>query len=157
MARFESEMLSFGYTATLHVRHPTTSLQNLSARLSLPARQSHNANDQRTTSNGRQLNGTYTDYSWYGDLRTVDQEDITEFLRRIVVEFEPHREFLCEIAETGGEVCVFIGVGSSRCCAHQFDRRLLSELVATGLDLRIDFYGCDLPQRGLHSTEEFTA
>ena len=123
---------------------------DLSSRLGIATRWFHNAGDPRTTPDGTPLKGVYPDNYWCGDLRTVDQQDITFFLRRLVTEFSPHREYLHEIAETGGEVCVFISVGSSRCCAHQFDRQLLANLAATGLDLRIDFYGSELPQRGLH-------
>ena len=154
MAIYKSEMLSFGYTATLHIRHPTRSLENLTERLGLVPRKTHNAGDARTTPNGMVLEGNYPEHYWSCDLKTEDQQDITEFLRKIVSEFEPNREFMCAIAETGGEICVFIGVGSSRCCAHQFDRQLLADLAATGLDLRIDFYGTDLPQQGLHPCVE---
>ncbi|TWT74970.1 hypothetical protein CA85_02580 [Allorhodopirellula solitaria] len=67
------------------------------------------------------------------------------------------RELLRSIADSDGEVCVFIGVGSSRCCAHQFDRQLLQDLASLGLDLRLDFYGTELPQRNLHPNARRTA
>ncbi|MCA9010195.1 MAG: DUF4279 domain-containing protein [Planctomycetaceae bacterium] len=154
MATYKSEMLSFGYTATLHIRHPPQSLASLTERLGLAPSQTHNAGDARTTPNGMVLNEHYPEHYWSCDLKTEDQHDITEFLRKIVSEFEPNRQFLCAIAETGGVVCVFIGVGNSHCCAHQFDRHLLFDLAATGIDLRIDFYGGELPQRGLHPCVE---
>jgi hypothetical protein len=154
MAKYESDMLSFAYTATLHIHHPTDSLQDVTIRLGLAPRKTHARGDPRTTPKGSPLPGTYSDHYWFADLVTEDQKDLTQFLRGLVSELEPQRDFLRKIAETGGEVCVFIGVGSSRCCAHQFDRELLSDLAATGMDLRIDFYGCDLPQRGLHGNAE---
>ena len=150
MAIYKSEMLSFGYTATLHIIHPTRSLADLTERLGLVPGKTHNAGDARTRPKGMVLKGDYPEHYWSCDLKTEDQHDITEFLRKIVSEFEPNRQFLCAIAETGGEVCVFVGVGTSHCCAHQFDRKLLSDLAATGMDLRIDFYGAELPQRALH-------
>jgi hypothetical protein len=145
MATYESAMLSFAYDASLHIHHPTLSLQNVTERLGLTPRRTHNAGDPRRTPKGTTLKGSYPDHYWSCSLSTKDQENITDFLRRILSEFEPNREFLNGIAKTGGEVCLFLGVFSSRCCAHQFSRELLADLAATGLDLRIDFYGSEHP------------
>lgn len=150
MAIYQSEMLNFAYNASLHAHHPSRSLIDLGDRIGITTRRFHNAGDPRRTPAGTSLPSVYSDNYWCGDIRTEDQQDITALLRRVVTDFLPHRKYLHDIADTGGEVCVFIGVGSSRCCAHQFDRQLLADLAATGLDLRIDFYGPELPQRELH-------
>ena len=157
MARYSSDMVSFAYNAMLHVRHPNRPLTDVGHRIGLTTRRFHNVGDPRKTPKDTPLPRVYTDNYWCGDLETEDQQDITDFLRRIVRRFLDHREFLYEISDTGGEVCVFINVGSSRCCAHQFDRQLLADLAATGLDVRIDFYGSDLPQRRLHPENDGTA
>ncbi|WLD14439.1 DUF4279 domain-containing protein [Planctellipticum variicoloris] len=154
MAEYESEMLSFGYVASLHIHHPTTVLADMSKRLGLTPRKAHAAGEPRVTLKGTALPGVYSDHYWWCDLRTEDQQDITAFLRRVIAEFKPSAQYLRDIADTGGSICVFIGVGSSRCCAHQFDRKLLGDLAAAGIDLRIDFYGTELPQRGLHPESE---
>lgn len=146
MATYESETLRFSYDASLDVQHPTTSLLNLGDRIGISTRQSHSVGDARRTPDGAPLTGQHLYHFWCGDLRTVDQEDITEFLWRVVTDLLPQQEFLHNLAETGGRLCIFVGISSNRCCAHQFDRELLSQLAAIGLDLRMDFYGSDLPQ-----------
>lgn len=153
MAVYKSEMLSFGYAASLHIDHPTLQLDEVSQRLGITARSMHRAGEERRTPK----KGTYPTNHWSCDLPTEDQQDLTDFLGNIVSKLKPNRDFLRELAETGGEVCVFIGVGSSRCCAHQFDRELLHDLADTGIDLRIDFYGSELPQRGLHPDQDEVA
>ena len=157
MATYKSDVLSFGYDASLHVRHPERRVVEVGSRLGIATRRSHGAGDSRKTPAGTPLPGVYSENYWWGDLPTEDQQDLTDFLRRLVTKLAPHREYLYEIAETGGNICIFIGVGSSRCCAHQFDRQLLTDLAATGLDLRIDFYGAELPQRRLHPEVNSTA
>ena len=157
MAIYRSDMLSFSYNASLHVQHPTTSLIDLGDRIGIATSRAHNLGDARTTPNGTPLPGAYSDNYWSGHLCTEDQQDIADFLRGIVRELSPHREYLYSIADTGGTICVFINVGSAHCCAHQFDRHLLADLAAIGLDVRIDFYGSDLPQRRLHPQADQTA
>lgn len=88
MVTYKSDMLNFGYGASLHINHPKTSLQDVSERLGLVSKSTHKAGDPRTTPKGTALTDTYFDHYWYGELRTEDQQDLTEFLRRIVVEFE---------------------------------------------------------------------
>ena len=150
MATYKSDMLNFGYNASLHVHHPTTSLIDLGERIGIATSHWHRHGDPRTTPNGTSLPGLYSDNYWCGQFLTRDQEDITDFLRGIVNKLSPQQEFLRSIVDTGGVLCVFINVGCTHCCAHQFDRHLLADLSAIGLGIRIDFYGADLPQRGLH-------
>ena len=150
MGTYESEMLSFGYVASLHIDHPTARLDDVSERLGIAARTTHHAGDPRRSQNGTPQPGTYESDHWCCDLPTEDQQTITDFLARLVSELKPNRNLLREICDTGGELVVFIGVGSSRCCAHQFNRQLLADLSDIGLEMRLDFYGHELPQTNLH-------
>ena len=150
MANYKSEMLEFGYDASLHIEHPAMKLDAIGPTLGLAPRKLHAAGDARIAASGKQLQGKYTNHYCSFDLETTDQQDITDFLRTLIAKFETSRDLFVSIADSGGEVCLFIGVGCSRCCAHQFDRELLNDLGKMGFDLRIDFYGSELPQRKLH-------
>ena len=147
MATYKSEMLNFRYDASLHIHHPSTEPETITAKLCLEPERSHRKGDPRTTPVGRPLKSNYPDNYWTCRLTTEDQVNITDFLLRLLKTFEPHRQFLKRLNTTGGEVCVFLGVFSDHCCAHQFDNELLSDLGDTGFDLRLDFYGSELPQQ----------
>lgn len=140
-------MLDFRYDASLHVHHPSTSPDAISAELGRSPERSHRKGDPRKNPAGTPLGGTYPTNFWTCELTTEDQIDITDFLRNLVAAFAPNREFLKQMNTTGGEVCIFLGIFSDRCCAHQFDNQLLSDLADTGFDLRLDFYGSALPQQ----------
>lgn len=143
MATYQSEMLNFRYDATLHIDHPTTSPDAMSAELGRPPKRAHHQGDSRKTLGGKPLEGTYSTNYWTCELATEDQVDITDFLKSLVKTLEPHRRFLKQINSTGGEVCIFLGIFSDKCCAHQFDNQLLTDLANTGFDLRLDFYSSE--------------
>lgn len=147
MATYQSDMLNFRYDATLHIDHPSISPDAISEELCRPPKRSHHQGDARKTPDGKPLSGTYSKNYWSCELETEDQVDITDFLERLVKAFEPHRRFLKQLNSTGGEVCIFLGIFSDKCCAHQFDNQLLTDLANTGFDLRLDFYGSELPQQ----------
>jgi len=146
MAIYKSDMLEFCYDASLHIHHPSVGPDAISAELQVEPERTHLKNDARSTPTGHPLAGTYADNFWTCKLPTEDQTDVSEFLKDLVIKLKPHRQFLKQLAETDGEICVFIGLFSDSCCAHQFPNQLLSGLADTGLDLRLDFYGPKSPQ-----------
>lgn len=144
MATYRSDMLNFRYDASLHVHHPSTSPDTISAELGRTPERSHRKGDPRRTPAGTPLADTYPGNFWTCDLATEDQVDITDFLKKLVMTFLPNRSFLKQLNSTGGEVCIFLGIFGDGCCAHQFDNQLLTDLANTGFDLRLDFYGSEL-------------
>lgn len=149
MASYQSDMLNFSYDATLHISHPKIDPDTITSVLNRKPSNSHRRGKPRITPNGQALTGIWPENYWKCALLTHDQQDITEFLTELIQDFYPHQEFLRKVSESGGEVCIFLGVFSDRCCAHQFNRRLLRSLADIGFDLRLDFYGRSLPQESL--------
>ena len=93
MAIFKTESLEFGYDATLHIQHPNMPLDTVGTTLGLAPTKQHAAGDTRTTPIGRELTGTYPDHYCSFDLETTDQQDIVDFLRKLISDFEPNRGF----------------------------------------------------------------
>ncbi|MDB4371425.1 DUF4279 domain-containing protein [Mariniblastus sp.] len=143
MAIYRSDMLNFRYEASLHVRHPSTSPDTISTELGRTPKKSHYQGDLRRTPAGTPLEGTYPMNYWECELETEDQVGITDFLKKLVMTFQPHRGFLKQLSSTGAEVCIHLGIFGDGCCASQFDNRLLNDLANTGFDLRLDFYGSE--------------
>ena len=146
MATCRSDMRNFRYDALLHVHHPSTSPDEITAKLCREPDRSHCKGESKKTPTGARLTGTYRGNFWACDLETEDQVDITDFLKNLMVTFLPHRPFLKQLSATGGEVCIFHGIFGDGCCAHQLDSQLLTDLANTGFDLRLDFYGTELTQ-----------
>ena len=141
MAKYISDILKFAYDASLHIHHPKVSPNEITRALRLTPKKQHSLDEQRRRPDGVPLDGTYRDNYWRVDLQTTNGHDLVDFLSELAKKLAPHRDFLIELSNTGGEVCCFIGVYTPSCCAHQFHRELLSKLADLGLDLRLDIYG----------------
>lgn len=149
MAKYVSDMRRFTYDATLHIRHPTISPAEITRQIGRNPKRSHAVGTSKSTPAGTPRLGEWKDNFWLAELETIDGQDIVEFLAKLLEQLRPCRDFLQQVSDTGGEVCCFVGVYTDRCCAHQFSRQLLADLAGLGLDLRLDIYGQDLPQKGL--------
>jgi len=147
MATYQSEMLDFSYDVALHIEHTSIALDLISSTLGIEPNKSHQCGERRSTPDVQVLEGTYPFNYWSCELPTIDQQDLTEFMREFVTQFHPHREFLSHIAHSGGCICLFVGLFSDRCCAHEFDNQLLTDLAGLGINLRLDFYGINQSQK----------
>lgn len=143
IATYRSDMLNFRYDASLHIHHPSTSPDEITAELSRKPNRSHCKGESRRTPTGAPRGGTYPENFWTCDLETEDQVDITDFLKNLIITLQPHRKFLKQLNNTAGEVCIFLGIFGDGCCAHQFGNQLLTDIANTGFDLRLDFYGSE--------------
>lgn len=133
----------YRYEATLHISHSTIDAEAISAAMPFAPQKVCRAGDQRRNPDGTLCDGYYDKTYWTTDLHCPDGFDVSEFLEHFVAQLSASEEFLFNLSETGGESIIFIGLYADRCCDVAMLPTLLGRLAATGLTLRLDFYGPD--------------
>ncbi|MEO8271187.1 MAG: DUF4279 domain-containing protein [Aureliella sp.] len=133
----------YRYEASLHIRHPTIDAEAISAAVPIAPRRVCRAGDQRRLPNGTLRDGYYDATYWSTDLHCPDGFDVSEFLKDLIAQLSTSEEFLFNLARTGGESEIFLGLYAERCCDFAMPPTLLGQLASLGLTLRLDFYGPD--------------
>jgi hypothetical protein len=149
VAKFTCEMFEFAYDASLGIQHPSITIDEISRELGITPLRAHNAGDPRHTPKRTSLPGNFPDSFWTVKLSTRDGEDLVAFLADFVAMFSPHAEFFRKIVHSNGRISCFVGVYAPRSCDHEFGWKLLEDLSRLCVDLRIDFYGSERPQKSL--------
>ena len=143
VAKFTCEMFEFAYDASLSIHHPSITIDDISRELGLTPLRAHNAGDPRHAPKGTSIPGNYPASFWNVKLSTRDGENLVAFLADFVATFSPHADFLRKIVHSDGRISCFVGVYAPRSCDHEFGWKLLGDLSALCVDLRIDFYGSE--------------
>lgn len=132
----------YRYDVSLRIRHPNMDVGLISKKLGLKPWITNQAGSQRRTPKGNLLDGIYE--STYCSFRLEHSRDISlvDFLKECNERFNMYSDFLKEINASGGSVEYFIGwyCETDGNVGEAFDLELLTQLVALGIELDIDFY-----------------
>ena len=101
-----------------------------------------NAGEPRVTPDGTPLRGVREQTYWSSRILHPESVDLVDALEANLSSLEPHKDFLRELVETGGEIEYFIGWFTTDTSGGEtLDWELLQRLADLRINLALDVYG----------------
>jgi len=136
-------MSDYTYSVSLRVSHPLTPLTEITAALGMQPRRAWSVGAPRQTAKGEALEGVRKETYWTTRLEdgSSADRDLSDTIAAILDRLEAHRDYLWDLARTGGRSELFIGWffddgNSGDVLGHE----LLGRLANFKLDLSFDVY-----------------
>jgi len=128
------------YEVSLRLRHPTMDPDEISSSLDLKPRITWRSGEQRRTSTGLVLEGSYDQSYWVGSL-PVDssQQSLIDTLELYLRNLESRAEFMRAFHDTGGNAEFFVGWYGTGGATFAWD--LLERCAFLRIELGMDVYG----------------
>lgn len=145
MSQSESRVIvglnDYRFVASLHVQHKSIPLEEITESLGLTPRRVRRQGEPRSSPKGSLLSGVFDANHWSTDLLITAGHDIDQFLMELVSStLKDSLEFTRRIDETGGSICVFLGVFATRLCDFEIQPETLRRLGSAGVSVRFDYY-----------------
>jgi hypothetical protein len=123
----------------------------ISASLQLTPSVSWKDGDPRVTPKGTPLEGLRKGSYWTCKVLKGEWpgKDLTTAISDLVTELSPHKPFFQRVRSDGGKVEFFVGWFFAGNSGDVFKADLLAALAGLGLDLSLDIYPPDQPQRDI--------
>ena len=130
------------YKVSLRLWHPTMDPDEISASLALTPSISWRRGEQRRSSKGEVLDGSYDQSYWSGSLSAdSNPQGLVDTLELYLLHLENRAKFMREFHHTGGNAEFFVGWFGTGGATFTWD--LLERCAFLGIELGIDVYGDD--------------
>jgi hypothetical protein len=131
----------YRFVASLHVRHPSITPDEITAVLSLEPKGIKRKGEQRQSPTGNPLAGCNPENHWRAELTPSPGQDVSEFLLGFIDEMSSESiQLTTQIESSGGSVMVFIGLFAKSCCDFEVPAATLRRLGNAGIAVRLDYY-----------------
>ena len=141
-------MNQFRSRISLRLRHPTMGPADISAALGMKPQFEWKVGEKRTTPNGEPLAGVNTVTYWCSEGIETEGLDLADTLRSRLAALEACGRFLKDFVSTGGTIDYFISWFTNGLnTGATLDWELLRRLSALQIDLDLDVYGAESPQK----------
>lgn len=145
---FESRVVAglnhYRLVASMHVRHPSVSPDEVSSSLGLEPKRVRRRGQQKCSPAGKLLNGTYTENYWTADLEILAGHDTSDFLNDLMDRRIGHAiDFTRRLDDTGGATSILVGLYADGGCDFEIPAATLRRLGDAGITVRFDFYGAE--------------
>lgn len=133
-------MKAFEFDVSLRFFGKSFDPSDLAAEIGMKPVYTHKIGERRKTPKGTALEGVY-DVSYCScDVERLDDEELSETLRRSVDFLEQHKDLFNKIRSQGGRAEFFIGWFSTGNTGDTLPYELLAKLGALKIDLALDVY-----------------
>ena len=135
-ARYHEGLNDFKFCVSLHFSHPSANADSAFGDLGL-------SNDNapiRGVLNRKIQSRFHGEFCWAWDLTPIDDENVPDFLERLIKLLMPLKFELQRLARDGGRMECFVGLFATRLCDQVFSHELMMSLAELKIDLRLDYY-----------------
>lgn len=129
--------MSFHYSVSLQVWHPSDTPKYIASSIGLTPNRSWEVGEPRCTPKGLPLTGTYCESYCVFDLGGGDDGRLADFLDDILATLEQAAPFISELRRTGGKVSFFVSWSPGE-RGEVFRVELLANMARLGIDLGIE-------------------
>jgi hypothetical protein len=143
---------AYRYSISLRIRHPRADPKRFSKQLKQSPQHAWKADEPRTTPAGKPLSGVNGETYWCSHSLargTWPKQSLPAALRAIARKLAPHKPFFRRIRSERGCVELFVGWYFLGNGGDVIDVELMKMLWSLGIDLSLDVYPPDQPQKNI--------
>lgn len=123
------------------IAHPSAEPEVISHALGIEPTSAHRVGDRRKTRKGTLLDGNYRDTRWrYTCRHNTSEQWFSDKVTELIDRLEPHKEFLKELAATGGRMSLNVQLLGGGYFGDVIGGSTLRRIVDLGLDLGMESY-----------------
>ena|SRR5215510_12203567 len=129
------------YCVRLLIKHPSIDPAVITQRLGIqPSGPTWKVGTARTTPKGKPVSGVYRESTWSHSVEVHDKRSFFDEVVELLKCLEPNREFLSELADSGGRAELILDLFGDRNIGDSLSWEHLERLAALRLNLGVEVF-----------------
>lgn len=128
------------YNIVLLIKHPSIDPEVITKQIGLEPFMVRRFGEPRMTPKGTQLEGDWEDSAWSCRFEYEDKRAFFESVDRLIVELEPHHEFLSHLVLDGGNICLIVNLPGERNIGDVLNWKLMERITNLKIDIGIEVF-----------------